>query len=177
MTIFWRTWISVVLLGFIYVFGGSLNTLNTIALGKLATAQFEPSDQSYILYRSASAFLALLPSLISIGLMAGLVALWWEPVRKLVVKIATTYPALFLSVAWVFAAGIGPVYAYADKADLTEAYTILPNESAFWIPDTGDNKNNQAQLESIDYLNSRKLAVKRFVIPHAKLGGSGGFLA
>ncbi|HEV2549919.1 MAG TPA: SPFH domain-containing protein [Stellaceae bacterium] len=66
-------------------------------------------------------------------------------------------------------------HAYYDKNDFTEAYTILPNESAFWIPDAGANKENQAQLESEAYLNANKVALKRFVVPHTKLQGSGSF--
>ncbi|HYM04862.1 MAG TPA: SPFH domain-containing protein [Stellaceae bacterium] len=65
--------------------------------------------------------------------------------------------------------------AYYDKNDFTEAYTILPNESAFWIPDVGANKDNQAQLESEAYLNANKVALKRFIVPHIKLQGSGTF--
>jgi len=64
--------------------------------------------------------------------------------------------------------------AFADTTDKTEAYTILPNESAFLIPDTGANKENQAQFDSEAYLQDKKIAVKRFVIPHQKLAGSGG---
>ena len=65
-------------------------------------------------------------------------------------------------------------YAYYDKNDVTEAYTILPNESAFWIPDVGANKDNQAKLDSEAYLNDNKVALKRFIVPHAKLSGSSG---
>jgi hypothetical protein len=68
-----------------------------------------------------------------------------------------------------------PAVAYYDKTDFTEAYTILPNESAFWIPDTGANRDNQSQLETEDYLKANKVAVKRFIVPHQKLSGSGGF--
>jgi len=65
-------------------------------------------------------------------------------------------------------------WAFADTTDKTEAYTILPNESAFFIPDTGANKESQAQFDSEAYLQDKKIAVKRFVIPHQKLAGSGG---
>jgi len=68
-----------------------------------------------------------------------------------------------------------PAIAYYDKADFTEAYTILPNESAFWIPDTGANRDNQSQLESEEYLKANKVAVKRFIVPHQRLSGSGNF--
>jgi hypothetical protein len=68
-----------------------------------------------------------------------------------------------------------PAYAYYDKTDYAEAYTILPNESAFWVPDVGDNKDSQGQFDSESYLAANKLAVKRFIVPHTKLQGSGSF--
>lgn len=65
-------------------------------------------------------------------------------------------------------------FAFADTTDKTEAYTILPNQSAFWVPDTGANKDSQTQFESEAYYNDKKIAAKRFVVPHQKLSGSGG---
>jgi len=64
---------------------------------------------------------------------------------------------------------------FAETTDRTEAYTILPNQSAFWVPDTGANKDTQTQFESESYYNANKIAAKRFVVPHQKLSGSGGY--
>jgi hypothetical protein len=66
-------------------------------------------------------------------------------------------------------------FAFAETTDRTEAYTILPNQSAFWVPDVGANQKSQAKFESEEYYNDNKIAAKRFVIPHAKLSGSGGY--
>jgi hypothetical protein len=44
-----------------------------------------------------------------------------------------------------------------------------------WIPDAGANKDGQAQFESEAYLNANKIPLKRFIVPHVKLSGSGGF--
>jgi hypothetical protein len=68
-----------------------------------------------------------------------------------------------------------PAYAYYQKSDYAEAYTILPNETAFWIPDIGANKDSQKQFESEDYLQANRVPVKRFIVPHTKLQGSGTF--
>jgi hypothetical protein len=73
------------------------------------------------------------------------------------------------------AACVSPAAAYYDKTDYTEAYTILPNESAFWIPDVGANKDSQASMESEAFLVANKIALKRFTVPHVKLSGSGSF--
>lgn len=67
-----------------------------------------------------------------------------------------------------------PSYAYFDTTDVTEAYTILPNESAFWIPDTGDNASSQAKMDSEAYYEANKIAIKRFIVPHKKLSGTAG---
>jgi hypothetical protein len=65
-------------------------------------------------------------------------------------------------------------FAFAETTDKTEVYTILPNQSAFWVPDVGDNKGTQKKFESEDYYNDAKIAAKRFQVPHQKLIGSGG---
>jgi SPFH domain / Band 7 family len=65
-------------------------------------------------------------------------------------------------------------WAFADTTNKTEAYTILPNQTAFWVPDVGANEDNQAKFDSEAYLTANRLAVKRYIIPHEKLGGSGG---
>jgi hypothetical protein len=100
-----------------------------------------------------------------IVLLAALLCLWWHPARRLLATLLVTTAALLPA----------PASAYYDKSDYTEAYTILPNETGFWIPDAGANKDNQAQFESEAYLNANRVALKRFIVPHAKLQGSGGF--
>ena len=82
----------------------------------------------------------------------------------------------FLTAALLlFGLGASPAYAYYDKSDYAEAYTILPNETGFWVPDVGANKDSQGQFDSESYLAANKLAVKRFIVPHTKLQGSGSF--
>ena len=79
---------------------------------------------------------------------------------------------LLATTVFVYSCNISQAfYAQTDK---TEAYTILPNESAFWIPDVGNNKDSQAKLDSEAYYEANKLAMKRFVVPHVKLSGSAG---
>ena len=67
-----------------------------------------------------------------------------------------------------------PAWAFYSTTDVTEVVYILPNWSAFFIPDTGANKDSQSNFGSVDYLNSNKIPAKRFLIPHAKLSGTGG---
>lgn len=69
-----------------------------------------------------------------------------------------------------------PAMAFYNTTDRAEAVTIMPNESAFWIPDVGANKDNQTNFDSEEYLKANKVAIKRFIIPHSKFNNSGGWI-
>ena len=144
-----------------------LNPVATLLTGQVAGGQFSNSDGAYVssvvgmnLFRNLG-----IPAIVLLGV---LVWIWWRPARRVLANLAAVGAVLA-------ALHPQPGSAYYDKADFTEAYTILPNESAFWIPDAGANKDNQAQFESEAYLNANKVPLKRFIVPHAKLSGSGGF--
>ena len=147
------------------------------ASGVVAGLQFQSSDAANLAAQGAMK-LASDSGLPFWPFGLAVLAIWLGPLRRWLGGDGNRFiPTLAFAgvVALVF---VQPPQAMAYFAvdDKTEAYTILPNESAFWVPDTGDNRGGQAQLDSEDYLKSRKLAVKRFVIPHHKLGNSGGFL-
>jgi hypothetical protein len=95
-------------------------------------------------------------------MLAVIVAIWWAPLK-----------ARFLPLVLLALLLPGSAQAYYDKSDFAEAFFILPNESAFYIPDVGANKDNQARFGSMEYLESNKVAAKRFTIPHVKFSGSG----
>jgi len=133
--------------------------------GETAGQQFENSDTAFI-HAALSMRVYTHLGFPSVVLAAVLLWIWWRPLRSLLPGLA----------ALCLVSGLArPAHAYYDKTDFTEAYTILPNESAFWIPDVGANRDNQAQLETEAYLNANKVALKRFIVPHTKLSGSGGF--
>ena len=137
-----------------------------ILSGYAAGLQFENSDTAAVVSTTAMHYIGnsvMVPSIVAIVALLFI----WVP---------------YIDRRWLMAAllatGIGsvaPAYAYYDKSDYAEAYTILPNESAFWVPDVGANKDSQAQFDSEAYLTANKLAVKRFIVPHTKLQGSGSF--
>lgn len=143
-----------------------LNPILTVSLGEIAGNQFQNSDAAAIQTYTAMSFLTSIGGLITlIGLILFIVIWWrfirmiWAPTAMLLVVMLSSHPAS----------------AYYDKTDYTEAYTILPNESAFFIPDIGNNKDNQAQMDSEAFLNANKVALKRYIVPHVKLSGSGSF--
>jgi hypothetical protein len=140
-----------------------LNPAATIVSADAAGGQFANSDSRYVTSVFGVSLFGHLgvPFLV---LLAVLAAIWWRPIRRLL-----PFAGLLLALH------PQPAAAYYDKTDYTEAYTILPNESGFWIPDAGANRDNQAQFESEAYLNANRVALKRFIVPHAKLQGSGAF--
>jgi hypothetical protein len=165
-TVLWRsamTLVAILAYGWINFL---LTPVGTILAGETAGKQFDSNNVSYVASMVGMRIFTHIgiPSLV---LLAVIVAIWWAPARR-------AWMALF-----VIAALVGlrsqPANAYYDKSDYTEAYTILPNESAFWIPDVGNNKDNQAQLDSEAYFNANRVALKRFIVPHVHLSGSGSF--
>ena len=137
----------------------------TLLSAEMAGKQFDNTDQSYIVATLGMRMFGHL-GVPFVVLLVVLAAIWWRPVRGLLRAAALVGGMM---------AATHPASAYYDKTDFTEAYTILPNESAFWIPDAGANKDSQAQIESEAFLNANKVALKRFIVPHAKLSGSGSF--
>jgi hypothetical protein len=126
-----------------------LNPVSTLMTAQMAGKQFENSDAAYVASSFGMNFFSHIgiPFVVLLGV---LVAIWWRPVRGLLRAAAL--------IGGIMAA-THPAAAYYDKTDVTEAYTILPNESAFWIPDAGANKDSQAQIESEAFLNANKVAL------------------
>ena len=109
------------------------NPAVTLAVGKAAGNQFAPSDAAYLqtsyLFSAVHGLDIVLGSVLAIILAV----IWFKPIKSWFTAAAI--------VALLFVVGMpNNANAYYDQKDFTEAYTILPNESAFWIPDVGDNK-------------------------------------
>jgi len=139
-----------------------------LSSGQAAGGQFDNSDASFIgasVQMGLNGRYGVLPAVV---LAIVLLAIWWGPLRR-------RFGGRTIAAALPLLLGIAPAQAYYDKTDFTEAYTILPNESAFWIPDGGANKDSQTQFDSEAYLNANKVPLKRFIVPHVKLQGSGGW--
>lgn len=146
------------------VFG--FNTEATLILGQAAGEQFRPSDGAFLQTASMIRATTWINSAISfVGLLA-LALVWWKPAKKAIVAMM----AVLLLIA------VAPqAHAYYDKTDWAETYFILTNESAFYVPDVGDNKSGQAAFGSLAYYEQNKIAAKRFSVPHIKLDNSGAW--
>ncbi|HEV2334965.1 MAG TPA: hypothetical protein VGS13_05675 [Stellaceae bacterium] len=145
-----------------------ISPVSTVLSGDAAVRQLQNSDVAYVTSIWGMRFFGNF-GLPFIGLLAVLAAIWWVPARRWLT--ATRGAAVLLALV----AAAPDASAYYDKNDYTEAIYILPNQSAFVIPDAGANKDAQAQFMSLDYLKANKVAAKRVVIPHVKLSGSGAW--
>ena len=143
-----------------------LNPISTIASARLAAQQLENSDTAYVFSQFGMNFVHDL-GIPAIFLLAILLWIWWKPLINLKSKGTTASMIVFILLA-----GASQVFAFYEKPDRSEAITIMPDESFFWIPDVGDNKTSQVKLNSEEYYLANKLPVKRFVIPHAIFTGS-----
>ena len=157
-----RSILTLVVLGLWAIISWVYCTASPIIASKFATQQFCNSDSSYLVSRGYRLFTGNgLPVII---ILAVLVLIWWKPIKKI---FSSTVAALILCAFMATSAS-----AYYDKTNWVEPYFILPNESAFFIPDVGANKESQAGFGSEAYLRENKIPAKRFEIPHAKLAGS-----
>lgn len=138
--------------------------VKTLALGQTAGLQFASSDAAYVAGTAMTAFWTRL-GVSSLVLVLVLAAIWWAPLRR-------TLSALILIALAGAVVPMPEARAYWDNKDVAEITVIMPNESAFWVPDVGDNKSSQKAFDSEEYLNANKIASKRFQIPHAKVSGS-----
>lgn len=166
---------------FVIAMAGIANALYspvaTLATGQAAGRQLLPSDGEYLrtMY-TFSAFSSGFVIITAIALLL-LMAIWARPVADMIRKLGDT------SLSIIVLAGVAsgmiflpvPAKAYYDQKDFTEAYSIGPNETAIVVPDIGDNKNTQVQMDSEAYLKSAQVPHKRVIIPHAKLSGSGSW--
>ena len=143
-----------------------INAPATLPLGSVAGRQFENNDQSYLVTQLWFGAFHGIMTFVTIVFLLIMLGLWWKPMKMILTAIAASF---------LLTVNAPTADAYYDKTDYAEVYFVLPNESAFYIPDVGANKDSQAQFGSADYLNSNKIAAKRFQIPHTKLPGSAFF--
>lgn len=141
---------------------------------EVAGRQFDNSDQSFLQAIYTMNFFSALNVLLSLMLLAVIVAIWFKPARDAIKKASTALIILLAAGAVLFGSAHNS-YAFFDKTDRTEIIPVPPNWSAFWIPGFGANKDTQAQMNSEAYLQANKVPAKYFQVPHMKLSGSAGF--
>ncbi len=154
---------------FIYrVVGAALYGTTTLASGQLAGQQFLNSNEAYLRTQVGFSILTGPGLVLTIVTALILFALWFK-----YVKMAYKYLATAMLVVILLSGS--NAHAYYNKQDLTEIYQILPNQTVFWVPDVGANKESQAQFDSEAYLKDARIAGKRFQIKHDIIVGSTGW--
>ena len=149
---------------------GIFNPVATLITGSVAGDQFKNSDMSYLNTMATFTLTSSFGLMITAGFLFVLALIWWKPVKSFYTAMA------ILAVGSVLAISTpNKAFAFAETTDKAETYTILPNESSFWIPDVGANKDSQTKFDSEQYLSDNKVAGKRFIIPHVKFANSGGW--
>ncbi|QGY01931.1 hypothetical protein MMSR116_08605 [Methylobacterium mesophilicum SR1.6/6] len=154
-------------LGAIAVFAGLPRLASTeagLAAGRVAVEQLSDSAAGPLKTQIASD-LAGGSTLPLLALLAVLAVIWLVPARRA--------PLAVLLFGLGTAAAPEPADAYFSKYDYGEYIEILPNQSAFMIPESGDTKTTQAQFGSEKFLSESKVAAKRVQIPHTKLPNTG----
>ncbi len=140
----------------------------TLASAEVAGNQMRNSDTAAVTASLSLSLFSGIGGLITLVTIVALGLVWAGLLRRRQVQ------ASAMAIGAALAGGIHPAAAYYDTVNRAEAVTIMPNESAFWIPDTGANRDTQTSLDSEAYLAANKIALKRFVIPHAIFRDSGG---
>ncbi len=145
----------------------------TLVSSQAAGGQFANSDTSFVNSTYTMNLVSGIGLAFTLALLFVLLAIWWGPLKSALSRSdKNSLAPVFVMAALVLGAGARDAHAYYDKTDFTEVYFILPNESAFFIPDAGANKDSQSSFGSAEYLRANKIPAKRFQIPHAKLAGS-----
>ena len=147
-------------------------TQATLSAGQVAGRQFENNDTSYIVATYWTQLLSGISTFLPWLLIGALALIWWVPAKRWISTMAA------LGLLFVGALAVHPegAYAFFEKIDRTEAYPVLPNQTAFWIPDAGNNIDTQTKLVSKEFNGAQKVEFKRFTIPHMKLTNSSGSL-
>ena len=145
----------------------------TLITGQAAGRQLDNTDAGYLTAVNTMNVFSAIGTIMTVLFIGVLACIWFKPVRNAIKKVSPTL-AVPLAVAGALLLGTTDGRAFFEKVDRTEIYPILPNQSAFWIPEVGAVKDKQVQVDSEAFLNENKVQLNRFQIPHQKLAGSAG---
>lgn len=172
------------------------DTLAPIIHSNSAVLQFDPSNTAYIESSTIPRAYAFLRDVLFFVLACLMYLTWRKPLHVLFAtdmgdalpENRRNEPRGPKNDDWKGKGGVGaivlallllsaqPSLAYYQSSDYADPFFILTNQSAFYIPDVGDNKTNQQAFGSEAYYQEKKIPAKRFIVPHSKLPNSGGWV-
>jgi hypothetical protein len=168
--LFWRVAFTVILFAVYYAINAWLNPIGTLETGHNAALQMHNSDVDYLRSAWLSFISRNIYSFSPLILGAFLLMVWWKPIKVLYQGFrndsASWVVAILCSAVTLLAADTGN--AYYDQANWPEWYYMKPNETCFYIPDVGANKESQVKFMSQEYLDQARIPAKRFKIEHVK---------
>ncbi|HEY6259291.1 MAG TPA: SPFH domain-containing protein [Xanthobacteraceae bacterium] len=141
--------------------------------GQNAARQLDNTDAGYVTAVQTMNVFSAAGTIMTVLFIGVLACIWFKPVRDAIKKTSQAL-AVLLAAGGALLIGTTDGRAFFEKVDRTEIYPILPNQSAFWIPEIGATKDKQVQVDSEAFLNENKVQLNRFQIPHQKLAGSAG---
>lgn len=143
-----------------YVFESAIMPPILVEAADTAGKQLLNSNDAYVMSMWKLAALRLYKALYALSL-ALIVVTWWTPIKTafMVVMEKMSSLAVVLAAASMLFAN-GDAGAYYAVSDYTEMVYITPNQTCFWIPDVGANKDSQQKFMSESYLHDNKVAAK-----------------
>ncbi len=141
-------------------------TIAGIQAGRIAARQFQDADWPAIETAMAASSFGNASWLMAVSSLVALSLIWTWGRRG-------SGFAPVLALALLVEAQPRPAQAYYDTKDYPEYREVMPNETAFLIPEVGENKTGQAAFMSEAYLTEKKVAMKRVQIPHTLIRNPG----
>jgi hypothetical protein len=137
----------------------------TLMTAETAANQLDNTDAGYLNAVYTMNFFSAIGTVATVLFIAVLAGIWFGPVRDALRRTSHIF-AVLAAATGALLVGTTHGRAFFEKTDRTEIYPILPNQSAFWIPEVGAVKDKQVQMDSEAFLNDNKVQLNRFQIPH-----------
>ena len=141
------------------IYGGAMRIYSpqaTLMTGEVAGRQLDNTDGGYLTAVYTMSVFSTIGTVMTLLFVGVLAWIWYKPVRNAIKKVAPAL-ALLLAAGGALLLGTSDGQAFFEKVDRTEIYPILPNQSAFWIPEVGAVKDKQVQIDSEAFLNENKV--------------------
>ncbi len=128
----------------------------------MAADQLNSSDLDYGLFNFVYLHGGTLVGLMQLAIIAFIAWIW-------IPKSTDSKSSALAILIAAFGIQSNQAEAYYETRDMDEYIQIMPNQTAFAIPEMGDTKNKQVAFMSEEFLKANKVAAKRFKVPHMVL--------
>lgn len=150
----------------------AIATVTPLISGPMAVEQLKDTKEGFVSAGLAAQIGGLnLPFILFLVI---LFLIWRKPVWEFVRSVRSVGGVAAIVVVVALLSVSSCQAYYADK-DEVEYVTIKANQTAFLVPQVGDNKTSQSAFDSAAYLDAVKVAEKRIQIPHMLLPKRGVF--